>query len=97
MAAICSGSLSFVFNEAAFTPEEMAAIERSPNLIDPYGGAKMRLIRKTKKMQSARSLKQSSRKSLQLKSKPKVKSSPIDTNADEDNLPRWKSRTWWRA
>ena len=43
MAALCSGNLSFSFDEAAFTPEEMAAVKRHPNLIDPFGGAKMRL------------------------------------------------------
>jgi CCR4-NOT transcription complex subunit 4 len=35
----------FSFDEKAFSVDELAAIERCPTMIDPYGGAKRRLMR----------------------------------------------------
>ena len=86
MAALCSGSLSFTFDEAAFTPEEMAAVKRHPNLIDPYGGAKMRL---QKDKEAAERAKIEAELAEKLAAQEQVQSEqlPIDTNADEDNVP----------
>lgn len=86
MAAIYPGSLSFVFDEAAFTPEEMAAIERQPNLIDPYGGAKMRL-QKDKEAAERTKLEAELAEKLAAQEQAHNDQLPIDTNADEDNVP----------
>lgn len=86
MAALCSGSLSFSFNEAAFTAEEMAAVKRHPNLIDPFGGAKMRL---QKDKEAAERAKLEAELAEKLAAHDQVQSEqlPIDTNADEDSVP----------
>jgi CCR4-NOT transcription complex subunit 4 len=86
MAAMVPGSLSFVFDEAAFTPEEMAAIERQPNLIDPYGGAKMRL-QKDKEANERAKLEAELAEKLTAQEQGQNEQLPIDTNTDEDNVP----------
>ena len=40
-----SPGFRFSFDENAFTTDELAALERCPTMIDPYGGAKRRLMR----------------------------------------------------
>lgn len=86
MAAICSGSLTFTFNEAAFTPDEMAAVKRHPNLIDPYGGAKMRL-QKDKEAAERAKLEAELAEKLAAQEQAQSEQLPIDTNADDDNVP----------
>jgi CCR4-NOT transcription complex subunit 4 len=86
MAALCSGNLSFTFNEAAFTPEEMAAVKRHPNLIDPFGGAKMRL-RGDKEAAERAKFEMELAEKLAAQEQVQSEQLPIDTNADEDNVP----------
>ena len=86
MEAISSGSMSFVFNESAFTRAEMAAIERHPNLIDPYGGAKMRLREDKEAAVQAKSEAELAEK-LAAQEQAQSEQLPIDTSADDDNVP----------
>lgn len=86
MPALCSGSLSFAFDEAAVTPEEMAAVRRHPNLIDPFGGAKMRL-QKDKEAAERAKLEAELAEKLAVQEQVQSEQLPIDTNADEDNVP----------
>ena len=86
IAALCSGSLSFSFNEAAFTPEEMEVVKRHPSLIDPFGGAKMRLQRDKEAVERAK-LEAELAEKLAAQEQVQAEQLPIDTNADEDNVP----------
>ena len=43
--SVNSPDFRFVFDSSAFSAEELEAIDRCPDLIDPYGGVKRRLMR----------------------------------------------------
>jgi CCR4-NOT transcription complex subunit 4 len=45
IASVSSPEFRFVFDDSAFSPEELAALERHSVMIDPLGGAKLRVKR----------------------------------------------------
>ena len=49
-----SPDFRFVFDESAFSPEELAALERHSMMIDPFGGAKLRAKREREAAERAK-------------------------------------------
>jgi CCR4-NOT transcription complex subunit 4 len=73
-----SPGFRFSFDDKAFTDDELAAIERCPTMIDPYGGAKRRLMRD----------KEAERIRQQLDAQAKSQGRPTSTSAivEEENV-----------
>jgi CCR4-NOT transcription complex subunit 4 len=75
-----SPGFRFSFDDKAFSSDELAAIERCPTMIDPYGGAKRRLMRE----------KEAERLRQQLDAQTKVQGRPISAGAgagaEEENV-----------
>lgn len=53
-ASVNSPDFRFVFDDSLFSPEELSAIERHPLMIDPFGGAKRRVMREKEAAERAR-------------------------------------------
>ena len=53
-ASVNSPDFRFVFDESSFSKEELTAIYRLPTLIDPFGGAKRRLMREKEASEHAK-------------------------------------------
>jgi CCR4-NOT transcription complex subunit 4 len=54
IASINSPEFRFIFNDSAFSPEELTALERNSVMIDPCGGAKLRLKREREEAERAK-------------------------------------------
>jgi CCR4-NOT transcription complex subunit 4 len=54
IASVSSPEFRFVFNDSAFSPEELTALERHSVMIDPYGGAKLRVKREREEAERAK-------------------------------------------
>jgi CCR4-NOT transcription complex subunit 4 len=73
-----SPGFRFSFDENAFTNDELAAIERCPTMIDPYGGAKRRLMRE----KEAERLRQH----LDAQARLQGRSTPTEAAPEEENI-----------
>ncbi len=73
-----SPGFRFSFDEKAFTNDELAALERCPTMIDPYGGAKRRMMRE----------KEAERIRQQLDTQAKLQGRPTSAGApaEEENI-----------
>lgn len=54
VASVNSPDFRFIFDDTTFTKDELAAIYRLPTLIDPFGGAKRRLLREKEASERAK-------------------------------------------
>jgi CCR4-NOT transcription complex subunit 4 len=54
IASVNSPEFRFVFDDSAFSPEELAALERHSIMIDPFGGVKLRLKREREAAERAK-------------------------------------------
>jgi CCR4-NOT transcription complex subunit 4 len=54
VASVNSPEFRFIFNDSAFSPEELAALERHSVMIDPCGGAKLRMKREREEAERAK-------------------------------------------
>lgn len=54
IASATSPDFRFVFDDAAFSKEDLEAINRYPSLIDPYGGVKRRIMREKEEAERAK-------------------------------------------
>jgi CCR4-NOT transcription complex subunit 4 len=54
IASVNSPEFRFVFDDSAFSPEELAALERHSVMIDPFGGVKLRLKREREAAERAK-------------------------------------------
>lgn len=73
-----SPGFRFSFDETTFSNDELAAIERCPTMIDPYGGAKRRLMRE----------KEAERLRQQMDAQAKLEGIPTSASpaAEEENI-----------
>jgi len=75
-----SGDFRFIFDDSCLSPEERAALNDMPALIDPYGGAKRRLMREKEETERSR-MEAEAKEKLEAQAK-----STAEDTLDEENM-----------